>query len=306
MEEEGICYYFRAPTGWQARPDPRDDPTAHNAVPNQKTARYGSYGAARVCEDVVTEWQYQEEFRTGKWMQTDYNFENPSTSLAVSVNGKNPYEIYEYPGEHSVRAEGDKLARIRLQEQTASCMATSHGVSRCRHFTSGSQFTLEGPLSRRFETLATPADRSKALRDVREAVTSRRSGGQEPTYSDFRVHSVLDAVPPGPRHARAVCARLPDRAGRRPGRRGDLHRQIRPGEGAVPLGPGGQEGREQLVLDPRLQSLGRQGWGRCSIPRDRARSDRRFSGRRSDQPIITGRVYNAEQMPPFPLSRPRP
>ena len=66
----------------------------------------------------MTEWQYQEEFRPGKWAQTDYNFETPSTSLAVTVSGKNPYEIYEYPGEYRVRPEGESLAKIRLQEQT--------------------------------------------------------------------------------------------------------------------------------------------------------------------------------------------
>ena len=92
---------------------------------------------------MVTEWRYQEEFRPGAWAQTDYNFETPSTSLAVTVNGKNPYEIYEYPGEHAVRSDGDKLARIRLQEQTVPgdrqsrlerCAATSAAAtcSRCR------------------------------------------------------------------------------------------------------------------------------------------------------------------------------
>ena len=36
-----------------------------------------------------------------------------------------------------------------------------------------------------------------------------------------------------------------------PSGRGDLHRQVRPREGAVPLGPRGQERREQLLLGPR-------------------------------------------------------
>ena len=47
-----------------------------------------------------------------------------------------------------------------------------------------------------------------------------------------------------------------------PGGRGDLHRQVRPGEGAVPLGPARQEGREQLVLDPRVAAVGGQELGR--------------------------------------------
>ena len=56
-----------------------------------------------------------------------------------------------------------------------------------------------------------------------------------------------------------------------PTRRGDLHRQVRPGEGAVPLGPLRQERREQLVLDARLAALGRQELGRRSPSRASAR-----------------------------------
>ena len=97
---------------------------------------------ATTDDDVLTAWHYQEEFRPGAWAQTDYNFETPSTSLAVTVNGKNSYEIYEYPGEHRVRAEGDKLARIRLQEQSVPA-AVSQGSGSCRQFMSGFKFTLE-------------------------------------------------------------------------------------------------------------------------------------------------------------------
>ena len=56
-----------------------------------------------------------------------------------------------------------------------------------------------------------------------------------------------------------------------PAGRGDLHRQVRPREGAVPLGPPGQARREQLVLDPRVAGLGRQGLGRRSTSRASAR-----------------------------------
>src|SRR6267142_2256105 len=141
MEEEGIYYYFKHEDGKHVL-ILANDPAAHEPCPGQKTARYDFRGGAVIYEDVITEWHYQEEFRTGAWAQTDYNFETPSTSLAVTVNGKNPYEIYEYPGEYRARGEGDKLARIRLQEQTTPCVV-SQGSSGCRHFNSGFQFTLE-------------------------------------------------------------------------------------------------------------------------------------------------------------------
>ena len=87
-----------------------------------------------------------------------------------------------------------------------------------------------------------------------------------------------------------------------PGGRGDLHRQVRPGEGAVPLGPLRQEGREQLVLDPRRRSRGRARTGASiAIPRIGQEVIVDFLEGDPDQPIITGRVYNAEQMPPYDL-----
>src|SRR5215469_1842274 len=118
MEEEGIYYFFRHEKDKHVL-ILANDPAAHEPCPGQETARYESHGAGVTYdEDLVSEWRYQEEFRSGAWAQTDYNFETPSTSLAVTVNGKNPYEIYEYPGEHRIRSDGDRLSRIRLQEQT--------------------------------------------------------------------------------------------------------------------------------------------------------------------------------------------
>src|SRR3954452_19186989 len=114
MEGEGIYYYFRHHEEKHVLVL-ANDPAAHEACPAQKAARYDVRNHARGYEDVIWDWRHYEEFRPGAWAQTDYNFETPGTSLAVSVKGNNPYEIYDYPGEHRVRTEGDKLARIRLQ-----------------------------------------------------------------------------------------------------------------------------------------------------------------------------------------------
>ena len=63
--------------------------------------------------------------------------------------------------------------------------------------------------------------------------------------------------------------------------RGDLHRQVRPGEGAVPLGPRGQEGREQLLLGARRRRPGPARTGAShSHPAHRPGGDRRFPRRR--------------------------
>ncbi len=108
MEEEGIYYFFRHEQGKHVM-ILANDPAAHEPCPNQATARYDFRGGNITYEDVVTEWHYEQEFRPGAWTQTDYNFETPSTNLAVTVNGNNPYEIYDYPWRASGALRGRQV-----------------------------------------------------------------------------------------------------------------------------------------------------------------------------------------------------
>src|SRR5215831_5810 len=185
MEEEGIYYFFKHEQNKHTLVL-ANDPAAHEACRGQKTARYDFRGGAVTYEDVITEWHHEEEFRTGAWAQTDYNFETPSTNLAVTVNGNNPYEIYEYPGEYRVRADGDRLAKIRLQEQTART-SVSQGASGCRHFTSGFQFTLQDHYRKDLNT-------SYLLTVVRHAATqgSYEAGG---TSEELSYRNSFECMP---------------------------------------------------------------------------------------------------------------
>ncbi len=300
MEEEGICYYFDHQDGKHIL-ILADDSTAHKPCPNQKTARCAFYGkGATYAEDLVTEWSYNEEFRTGAWAQTDYNFETPSTSLSVAVKGKNPYEIYEYPGEHLVRSDGDKLSRIRLQEQTAPCIV-SQGASMCRHFSSGFQFTLQ-------DHYRADLNQAYLLTAVRHMATMGGSyqvgagGGQGLTYRNS-----FDCIPFSTPFRPARVTPEPF---------------VQGCQTAVVVGPGGEEiytdkyGRVKVQFHWDREGKKNensscwirvshpwagQGWGAISIPRIGQEVIVDFLEGDPDQPIIVGRVYNAEQMPPFPL-----
>src|SRR5215472_3376286 len=188
MEEEGICYYFEHQDGKHVLVL-ADDAAAHKPCPNQKTARYDFRGGSVTYEDVITEFFYQEEFRTGKWAQTDYNFETPSSSLAVTVDGKNPYEIYEFPGQYQVRPAGERLAKIRLQEQTVPAIVFQ-GTSGCRYFTPGYTFTLQ-------DHYRTDLNQPYLLTAVRHMASQganyqvgAAAGGEEMTY-----RNTLECIP---------------------------------------------------------------------------------------------------------------
>jgi type VI secretion system secreted protein VgrG len=300
MEEEGISYFFDHQDGKHVLVL-ADDPAAYKPCPNQETARYSFYGpGATYQDDLVTEWHYYEEFRPGAWAQTDYNFETPSTSLAVTVNGKNPYEIYEYPGEHNVRSLGDRLSKIRLQEQTVPAVV-SRGTSTCRNFRSGFQFTLQGhyrsDLNQKYLITAV---RHNANQGGNYEVGA--PGGDETTY-----RNTFECVP-------ASTTFRPPRVTPTPFVQGC--------QTAVVVGPGGEEiytdnyGRVKVQFHwdregkknensscwiRVSQPWAGQGWGAIAIPRIGQEVIVDFLEGDPDQPIITGRVYNAEQMPPFAL-----
>ena len=296
MEEEGICYYFDHKDGKHTL-ILANDASAHEPCPNQNTARYDFRGGSVVYEDVVTEWQYQEEFRTGKWAQTDYNFETPSTSLAVAVSGKTPYEIYEYTGEYRVRPVGERLAKIRLQEQTTPTIVFQ-GAGGCRYFSPGYQFTLQ-------DHYRSDLNQAYLLTAVRQMVSQGGSyqvgaGGEEPTYRNS-----FECIP-------FSTPFRPQRVTPEPFVQGC--------QTAVVVGPAGEEiytdkyGRVKVQFHWDREGKKNensscwirvshpwagQGWGVISIPRIGQEVIVDFLEGDPDQPIITGRVYNAEQMPPF-------
>jgi type VI secretion system secreted protein VgrG len=302
MEEEGICYYFEHQDGKHVL-ILADDSTAHKPCPNQPTARCGFSGQGiTYTEDMVTGWHHHEEFRPGAWAQTDYNFETPSTSLAVTANGKNPYEIYEFPGEHRVRAEGDRLARIRLQEQTAPCLV-SQGDSMCRHFCSGFQFNLE-------DHYRTDLNQAYLLTAVRHVATVGGNyqvggdGGQESTYRNS-----FDCIPFSTPFRPPRVTPVPF---------------VQGCQTAVVVGPAGEEiytdkhGRVKVQFHWDREGKRNensscwirvshpwagQGYGAVSIPRIGQEVVVDFLEGDPDQPIIIGRVYNAEQMPPTGLPK---
>ena len=301
MEQEGIYYFFEHEKNKHILVL-ANDPAAHQPCPSQETARYQFHGEnITYDEDLVNEWRHQEEFRTGAWAHTDYNFETPITSLAVTLNGKNPYEIYDFPGEHAIRSDGDKLARIRLQEQTVPTIV-SQGSGGCRHFNSGFLFTLQ-------DHYRSDLNQQYLLTAVRHVAThddygTGSGGGSESTYRNS-----FECIP-------FSTPYRPPRVTPEPFVQGC--------QTALVVGPAGEEiytdkyGRVKVQFhwdregkkDENSSCWIRvshpwagQGYGSVAIPRIGQEVIVDFLEGDPDQPIITGRVYNAAQMPPNGLPK---
>lgn len=301
MEEEGIYYFFEHDKE-KHKLIIADDASAHKPCPGQAKARCEESAGGWQDDDVIREWRQEQELRPGSWAQTDYNFETPSTDLMVSVAGANPYEIYDYPGEYGDRGEGDSLAKIRLQQETVSQLM-GHGMSECRAFVPGFTFKLEDHYRSDLNTeylLTSVQHRASQGGDY-------SSGPIESNDQDFSYENRFECIP-------ASIQFRPRRMTPRP--------TVYGCQTAVVVGPPGEEiytdkyGRVKVQFHwdregkrnensscwVRVsQPWAGQGWGAVSIPRLGQEVVINFIEGNPDDPIIVGRVYNAECMPPYGL-----
>ncbi len=216
-------------------------------------------------------------------MHDDYDLERPSVELKTSKplpRGYTPsdYEVYDYPGLYIQKPDGEQYASVRIDE-LGTQFETAQAATNARGLTVGALLTLEHHTrdDQNREYLIAGASYDLSFEDYESLPEAGGTGYR----CAFVAMPSGAAVPAEADHAEAVRAGPADRGRRRAGRRGDLHRQVRPGEGAVPLGPARQEGREQLVLDPRVAPVGRQELGRDRDAAHRPGSDRRLPRRRS-------------------------
>jgi type VI secretion system secreted protein VgrG len=304
MEHVGIFYFFEHENGKHTLVL-ADSTSAYQPCPGQSSAQFDQAGGGRDADDVVTGWNMEQELRTGKYSVTDYNFQTPSTSLlsseptVVEVDGNTNYEMYDYPGIHLTQSDGAAVAKLRMQEEEATHMVMS-GSSTCRVFTSGYQFDLE-------DHYRDDMNASYLLTEVQHVASEGGSynmtgGGAGESYSN---------------HFTCIPADVPFRPPR------VTHKPFVQGpQPALVVGKAGEEiwvdNYGRVIVQFYWDRLGNNdensscwvrvsqpwaggNWGAMWIPRIGQEVIVSFLEGDPDRPIITGRVYNAEEMPPYPL-----
>jgi len=299
MEEEGIFYFFTHEDG------------KHTMVIGDATSNYvpcaesdAEYYTAGRRGDNLRQWEHQYNLITGKWAQTDYNFKTPSTDISTNVDsivdlpGIDAYEQYDYPGLYENRGDGDGLTKTRIEEEEAAYnIVEASGTY--RSFTAGGKFTLS-----RHEI---SGEQGKAYvitsltHHARENSYDVGQGGSHDYYNSF------------------TC--IPDDVVFRPQRTTRLP-FVRGPQTAIVVGPSGEEiytdefGRIKVQfywdrvgekdeksscwLRVSQQWAGKQ-WGAIFIPRIGHEVIVSFLEGNPDRPLVTGCVYNADNMPPYEL-----
>ena len=312
MEQNGIFYFFQHAMGKHTMVI-ADSSSIHEPCPGQESAGINLVGGGLDADDVVNSWNIEQELRTGKYTLTDYNFKTPSASLLaseptiVSVGGNAGFEIFDYPGEYAARGDGTNFAKLRMQEEEAGHLV-AHGSSVCRAFTTGYKFNLADHFQDSMNT-------SYVLTEIQHiaSVGGTYSGGDGGSDSYTNHFTCIPETVPfrparltpkpfvqGPQTAVVIGkSDYSDNSGDDGGGDGEEIWVDTFGRVIVRF-PWDRAGKCSCRVRVSQEWAG-QGWGAITIPRVGQEVIVSFLEGDPDRPIITGRVYNANQTVPYPL-----
>jgi type VI secretion system secreted protein VgrG len=303
LEEEGISYYFEhQETGHVVVFG--DSPDAHTDIVAPTTVLLNDIGFGTTPEEFIQSCRVTQEIRPGASQLRDYNFTKPSLDLTASADGDKwkELQVFDYPGGYQEKDAGTELAKRRREEGAvpADVMAAH---SDCRRLVSGYKFTLDGHERTTFNQsyLITAVQHYGFQPQAVGAEATGSEGGQQIYEND------IECLP----------AKYPFRPPR------VTPRPMIPGtQTARVVGPSGEEihtdehGRVKVQFhwdrvgqnDDKAsgwvriaQAQAGSGYGVLFLPRVGQEVVVSFEEGNPDRPLITGSVYNADQVPPYAL-----
>jgi type VI secretion system secreted protein VgrG len=294
LEEEGIFYFFEHTKGKHSLVL-SDDNGAVKPCPVQSKARMATDAGQWQKEDVVTSWEQEDHVQTGKVTLRDYDFEQPSLQLEASVAGQYPEEHYAYPGRYTTLDDGDRFARLHLEGEEAR-QQIARGGGTCRTFQSGYRFDLKDHYRK-------DANQAYMLLEVRHSGRAGDYRSWESAPFDYRndFTAIPYSVPyrplrttPKPRIWGTQTALVVGKAGEEiwTDKQGRVKVQFY-------WDRLGKKDENSSCWIRVSQPWAGKGWGALAVPRIGQEVVVEFLEGDPDQPIIVGRVYNAEQTPPY-------
>lgn len=302
MEQEGIYYFFEHDDGKDLLVL-SDSAGAHSPISGYEKIPYYPPSANVVREEHVSDWTITKSVRTGTYGLSAFHFKKPRANLEAysSIKASHPhadYEFFDYPGEHYEKSEGDRYAGVRIEE-VASQHERVRGQTDARGLFPGGLFDLtEYPRkdqNREYLVVATHHSLSIGGYESRaDAGEVEYSCGFEamPSQATYRAERTTPKpVVPGPQTASVVGASGEEIDTDEYGRVKVQFHWDRYGKS--------DENSSCWVRVAQVWA-GSQ-WGGMTIPRIGQEVIVDFIEGDPDRPIVTGRVYNADNMPPYEL-----
>ncbi|MEM7024180.1 MAG: type VI secretion system tip protein TssI/VgrG [Pseudomonadota bacterium] len=303
-EDDGIFFYFEHSNG-EHKLVFCDDNQSYMQRPGYETVPYYSRDdQSRRERDHLYDWRSILDVRPGRFIHTSFDFERPRAELEARrlspmQHAQSEGEIYSYPACYTDIGRGEHLARVRL-EQNQATHKRMRGAGTVAGLSSGQTFSLTNyPRKDQNEHYVVIAVEHEIWADAYRSSSS--NGDEEPYLCTIEVQPA--AVPFRP----PAVTPKPVMAGP---------------ESAIVTGPPSEEiwtdqyGRVKVQFPwDRLgqnneksscwirvsQAWAGSGFGSIQIPRIGQEVLVEFLQGDVDRPIITGRVYNGNNMPPYDL-----
>ncbi len=301
MEQEGIYYFFEHENGKHMLVL-ADSASAHKPFAGYEDITFHELQKGAAAREVVTDWTVEKEVQPVAYALNDFNFEKPKASLLSNSNvtrqhGAANFEIYDYPGEYAEHGDGDRLAKIRIEE-LQSQFETLRGQASARAVASGHSFNLKNHPrdDQNREYLVT----NVALHaDAGEFASGDRKGEFfSCNFTVIELHQAFRAarltpkpIVQGPQTAMVV------------GPKGEEIHTDKYGRVKVQFHwdrYGKADENSSCWIRVASEWAGKK-WGAIYLPRIGQEVIVEFLEGDPDRPIITGRVYNGEAMPPYEL-----
>jgi len=289
MEEEGIFYFFEHTTDKHTLVL-GDDADAHKACPGlEGTAVHFRQSLMDHTQDLaITRCLVEEQVVSGSFAHDDYNFETPNTDLKVESQSDKPkFKVYEYPGNFLKKDKGEKRADLRLDalEQSQKMI---RGDAFVRAFVTGHKFELK-------DHYRADVNQTYVLQSVSHAAT------QESYTNSFTAFSAdVPFRPPRhtakPRIAGTQTAIVVGKAGEEIWT--DKYGRVKVQFHWDQLGKNDENSSCWIRVD--YGWAGKQ-WGGIFLPRIGQEVIVSYLEGDPDRPLITGAVYNNEQVVPYTL-----
>jgi type VI secretion system secreted protein VgrG len=304
FEQEGIYYYF---THEQDKHTLvlADSISGHSPCPvSPLPYQVGEVAGTAADAGCVQRWLIEKNVRPGAYAHTDYDFVKPRADLAANATTQRDYahakfEVFDYPARANERDLSDTYSRRRIEELQTDYEEAS-GDTNCRSLSTGCLFELEGfPRDdQNREYLVKSIAYEMALGDYQ---ASGSSAAEEIFQVSFRAMDSGEtfraaSITPKPRVEGPQTAMVVGKQGEEIwtdeyGRVKVRFHWDREGEA--------DENSSCWIRVAQVHAG--KGWGGMTVPRIGQEVIVDFLEGDPDRPIITGRVYNDEAMPPYAL-----
>ena len=306
LENAGIYFYFTH-TDASHTMVLADAYTSHTLIDAYASLKFATgQGNRGVIEESVSQWSACGEIHASTVVLNDYDFEKSAASTSGGLRssaqleagfGQPAYEVYDYPGNYVESADGNVLAKGRLERlhgQTEQIEA----VTDARGLFAGGLFALDGhpreDQNRKYLVTATHYDISGG---------AYASGGGRGIDVVCRLNAIGHTFPYRP----AACCARP---------------VVHGPQTAIVVGKAGEEiwtdkyGRVKVQFhwdregkaDENsscwvrvAQGWAGKNWGAMALPRIGMEVVVSFLEGDPDRPLVTGCVYNSDAMPPYEL-----